>query len=158
MPPSFHIFEGHNAAEYFADLSVIVNETLSQQWSLDSLKRQLGNGRSFGIIATENGAPIGCALGTHNVDSADILLVATRPKFQRKGLGKELLTQFIALTEEKELPRILLEVATDNIPAQKLYTGCNFTHIDTRPQYYLRPNHNRVDALIMELELPIKPI
>ncbi|MDO5026981.1 MAG: ribosomal protein S18-alanine N-acetyltransferase [Tissierellia bacterium] len=80
-------------------------------------------------------------------NSIELNRICIDPDFRRKGYADELMNHLIDLLVEKNLDRILLEVAADNHAAIKLYDKYGFKDIHIREKYY----DNGADALIKEL-------
>lgn len=81
---------------------------------------------------------------------AFVQTLAVAPEFQRRGLGRHLLSALIARARELRAASIALEVRVDNLGAQELYRQAGFTPIGRRPGYYQPSN---TDALIMRADL-----
>ena len=80
---------------------------------------------------------------------ADVQTIAVAPGHEGKGLGSALLRTLHEAALHARGTEILLEVRSDNLRAQELYTRFGYEHIHTRPGYY-GDGH---DALIMRCEL-----
>ena len=72
--------------------------------------------------------------------------IAVRRDAQRRGIGRQLLLALLAEAERRGARSVLLEVAADNAPAQRLYATYGFEPIGIRRGYYQPSN---TDALIM---------
>lgn len=72
--------------------------------------------------------------------------IAVRRDAQRRGIGRLLLEELLAEAARRDLRAVLLEVAADNAPAQRLYAGYGFEPIGVRRGYYQPSN---TDALVM---------
>jgi ribosomal-protein-alanine N-acetyltransferase len=65
---------------------------------------------------------------------------------QRHGIGRQLLEALLDRARGRGARSVLLEVAADNMPAQKLYDAYGFTVVGLRRGYYQPSN---TDALVM---------
>jgi ribosomal-protein-alanine N-acetyltransferase len=83
-------------------------------------------------------------------ETADVLTIGVTRDQQGTGLGARLLAGLLAGAAEFGCREVLLEVRTDNAPAQRLYTRFGFRPIGVRRGYYQPGNH---DALVMRREL-----
>lgn len=83
------------------------------------------------------------------VDEAEIITFSVDPCFQKKGIGREIITAFIDHMRKQRVKTVFLEVAEDNLSAIKLYTRFNFFLNGRRSKYY----DNKVDALLMKKTL-----
>lgn len=82
---------------------------------------------------------------------AEILTLAVHPDAQRRGLGRALVLDLLALA--KGADRVLLEVAQGNAPAIGLYASTGFLQISRRRNYYRYPAGGTDDAIVMERAL-----
>lgn len=86
-------------------------------------------------------------------DEAEILTLATDPVHRRSGMGLALLGEAETLLRSKNVAKIFLEVSDANQPAQALYAKAGFAETARRPNYYVTPAGQRVDALILQKDL-----
>lgn len=92
---------------------------------------------------------VGFAILLDSIDALELLDIAVAPSYQHQGYGYQLLQAVIKLTQEKKLPRILLEVRLSNQHARQLYQQVGFLEIHRRKGYYVNEDGPE-DALIME--------
>lgn len=82
------------------------------------------------------------------VDEMEIITIGVAPEMRRSGIASAM----VGIIEKDALcqgvKKIFLEVASTNIPAQKLYENCGFKTIGLRPKYY-----DGVDAILMAKEI-----
>lgn len=114
-------------------------------WSIDVFKHDLANEHASYLVLTIDKQPVGFVAGTLIIDELSISNVAVIPAYQRQNLGANMLQTWFKLYEKET--RVLLEVRSQNIAAQHLYTKLGFQVIATRQAYYQHPVD---DALIME--------
>jgi ribosomal protein S18 acetylase RimI-like enzyme len=76
-----------------------------------------------------------------------ITTIAVLPEYRQKGIAKALL---IACEQEMGLPLVKLCVRRTNIPAQNLYQGMGYQHVDTWKRYYA----DSEDAWVYEKKIP----
>ncbi|HIC91400.1 MAG TPA: ribosomal-protein-alanine N-acetyltransferase [Syntrophaceae bacterium] len=81
------------------------------------------------------------------LDEMHILNLAIHPKFQRQGLGYNLLQYSLNLAEKRGIHWATLEVRKSNYVAISLYKKVGFKPVRIRHNYYL---DNREDAVVME--------
>lgn len=84
---------------------------------------------------------------------ADILSVAVRPEFRRKGIGRRLLEKTEAEASSSGASEIFLEVRKSNTPAIALYVSEGFSAVGERRNFYEKP---REDAILMKKLIEIK--
>ncbi|MDD2699973.1 MAG: ribosomal protein S18-alanine N-acetyltransferase [Sideroxydans sp.] len=117
-------------------------------WTLGNFSDALRSGYLCKVFETEAGELIGYALMMLAVDEAELLDIAIASSQQRKGMGKQLLHEMLALARRKEMRRMVLEVRASNAPALALYRSAGFSDIGLRRDYY--PAHSgREDAILM---------
>ncbi len=83
---------------------------------------------------------------------AHLLNLSIAARWQRRGLGRELLGHVLKLARNEAAERILLEVRQSNTAAQALYEDSGFSRIAVRRDYYPAQS-GREDAVVMALEL-----
>jgi ribosomal-protein-alanine N-acetyltransferase len=69
---------------------------------------------------------------------------------RRRGLGKQLLDQFLELSQREGAKTIFLEVRESNLPARGLYEKCGFAETGRRQRYYQNPEE---DAILYQRSL-----
>ncbi|SCL13778.1 ribosomal protein S18-alanine N-acetyltransferase [Micromonospora inyonensis] len=125
-----------------------------EQWSPAMFWNELANRHHY-LVATESGRAVGSAaddvlgyagLAVAAPDEAWVQNIAVRRDAQRRGVGRALLEALLAEADARGTRDVLLEVAVDNAPAQKLYAGYDFEPIGIRRGYYQPTN---TDALVM---------
>lgn len=91
------------------------------------------------LVVTLEGQPAGFILTRTLLDETEILTLAVSPRFQRRGLGRQLI--------EKIFPKgqIFLEVSVSNTAAMALYEVCGFVRAGVRRGYY----QDGSDAIVM---------
>jgi ribosomal-protein-alanine N-acetyltransferase len=121
-----------------------------EQWTASMFWNELANGHHY-LIATETDGTVlgygGLAVG---MDEGWINNIAVRREAQRRGIGRSLLMALLEQAQRQHVKQVLLEVAADNVAAQRLYAGYGFEVIGVRRGYYQPSN---TDALVMQLEV-----
>ncbi|MFJ6025430.1 ribosomal protein S18-alanine N-acetyltransferase [Brevundimonas sp. NPDC092305] len=105
-----------------------------------------------GVLAVVE--PDGFILIRAAADEAEILTLAVRPEARGRGLAGILLRQALADAATRDVRRVFLEVADDNLAARAVYAKAGFEQAGIRPRYYARPDGSRRDALLLALNLP----
>jgi tRNA threonylcarbamoyladenosine biosynthesis protein TsaB len=127
-------------------LSAIHSECFPEGWSAESFATLLANPAHEARLALgENDEPEGFILASRIVDEAEIISLAVRPAFRRKGLATMLLARFSEELGSNATARIFLDVAATNYPAQALYQAAGFVISGRRKNYY----SNGDDAILM---------
>ena len=94
------------------------------------------------------------ALGRVVAGEVELLTIATHPVFQRRGLARQIMTDWLSRAIELKGDTAFLEVATDNTPARALYDSFGFAQVGCRTGYYPRESGPAVDALVLSRPLP----
>ena len=115
----------------------------AEKWSAAMFWNELAQ-RHFYLVAEEHEKVAGYA-GLAIVDREEswVQNIAVDRRAQRGGIGRQLLE---ALLAEAGKRKVLLEVAVDNAPAQRLYAAYDFEPVGIRRGYYQPSN---TDALVM---------
>lgn len=124
-----------------------------EQWSPAMFWNELASGHHYLVALDDDGAVAGYAgLAVSPAAEAWVQNIAVRPDRQRAGLGRALLEALLAEAERRQARAVLLEVAVDNAPAQKLYAAYGFEPVGVRRGYYQPSN---TDALVMRRDLEV---
>ncbi len=122
-----------------------------ERWTAGMFWSELANGNYY-IAAFEDGDLIGYAgLAVNLPYEAWVNNVAVRRDHQRRGIGRALVDELLAEARRRGARHILLEVAADNGPAQKLYSSYGFDVVGVRQGYYQATG---ADALVMRRDEP----
>jgi ribosomal-protein-alanine N-acetyltransferase len=105
------------------------------------------------ILAREDDAVTGFALGRAVAGEAELLLLAVRRDAQGRGIGKLLLDRFAEEAKGRGAMRLHLEVREGN-HALSLYERACFTLIGRRRNYYSGRGGQTYDALTLAKNLP----
>lgn len=119
----------------------------AEQWSAAMFWNELATGQYYLVALDDAENVVGYAgLTVQPPDEAWVQNIAVRRDAQRHGLGRALLTALLGEAGRRGVSRVLLEVAVDNAPAQRLYAGYDFEPVGVRRGYYQPSN---TDALVM---------
>lgn len=108
--------------------------------------------RYLNLKIMADGQMAGFAITQVVLDEATLFNIAIDPAFQRRGLGRTLLTGLIAELETRDIMTLWLEVRASNQPALALYEDLGFNEVSLRRNYYPTAT-GREDAVIMALPL-----
>lgn len=126
----------------------------------DDFTRQFAH-ESYGVIAakdrtpevpliagplTEGPAIIGALLYRFAGDDCEIIEIAVNAACRRRGIAQKMMTELQNLSAQKNITRLILEVAEDNAPAIAFYKSYGFQPVGRRNAYY----RQKIDAIIME--------
>ncbi|HEX5598570.1 MAG TPA: ribosomal protein S18-alanine N-acetyltransferase [Micromonosporaceae bacterium] len=118
-----------------------------EQWTAAMFWNELANGHFYLAALDDSGTLVGYAGLAVVPDEAWVQNIAVRRDVQRHGIGRALLEALLAEAARRGVRKVLLEVAADNAPAQKLYAAYGFEPIGVRRGYYQPSN---TDALVMQ--------
>ena len=122
-----------------------------EQWSAGMFWNELAAGHPY-VAAVQDGEVVGYAgLVVAPPDEAWVNNMAVRRDHQRRGIGRALLEELLAIARRNGARHTLLEVAADNTPAQALYDSYGFEVIGLRKNYY---QASGTDALVMRRSEP----
>jgi ribosomal-protein-alanine N-acetyltransferase len=122
----------------------------AEQWSAAMFWNELANGHYY-RVALDDDAVVGYAgLAVNPPDEGWINNIAVRRDRQRAGIGRALLDDLIAEATRRGVRHLLLEVAADNAPAQRLYASYGFEAVGVRRGYYQPSN---TDAVVMRVDI-----
>jgi len=118
----------------------------AEQWTAAMFWNELANGNHYLVALDDEGALVGYAGLAVNAPEAWVQNIAVRRDAQRRGTGRALLEALLAEARRRGARAVLLEVAVDNVPAQRLYAAYGFEPVGVRRGYYQPSNK---DALVM---------
>ncbi|MFC3181489.1 ribosomal protein S18-alanine N-acetyltransferase [Cypionkella sinensis] len=118
--------------------------TTPPPWSEAEIAQTLDSAFAFAVSE-----PSGFLIGRVVAGEAELITLAVDPVARRQGIGARLVAQFLTEAARRGAESAFLEVAADNLPAQRLYAAKGFEHKGKRRDYYRTPNGARVDALVL---------
>ncbi len=124
----------------------------SAPWSEASITRELTCSYSFWLVAEDDGVVAGYIGSQISFPEADVMNVAVRPEYRRRGIGEILVEVLSTHLRNIDCESLTLEVRASNMPAIALYEKLGFTQVGRRPNYYRDPKE---DALILRKELGV---
>lgn len=100
----------------------------------------------------------GFLLGSTVAGEAELLTLAVEPAMRRQGVARRLLAGFLSQAALRGATLAFLEVSADNGAALALYDSAGFRPVGRRKAYYLAPDGQRIDAVVLRRALdPIAP-
>jgi ribosomal-protein-alanine N-acetyltransferase len=131
----------------------IENSVYPHPWSRGNFLDSLYTGYENWVARDGEQALCGYFLLMIAVDESHLLNISVRRDLHGKGLGRALLDKVVALSREKGMESVLLEVRPSNLRALKVYQDYGFVRIGLRKGYYPAANGQREDAIVMRLSL-----
>jgi [ribosomal protein S18]-alanine N-acetyltransferase len=137
---------------HIADLIPIEADLFgAEQWSPGMFWSELAGGHTYLVALGDDGRIDGYGgLAVLPPDEAWVQNLAVRRDVQRGGTGRALMDALLDRARTADVGSVLLEVAVDNGPAQRLYASLGFDGVGIRKGYYQPSN---TDALVMRLDL-----
>lgn len=90
--------------------------------------------------------PLGFSLFRTIADESELLLIAVEPNSRGRGVGRQLLEEFMQRAKSAGAVRLHLEVRDGN-PAVAIYQKAGFAPVRRRRNYYRGSDHSQFDAL-----------
>jgi ribosomal-protein-alanine N-acetyltransferase len=119
----------------------------AEKWSAGMFWNELANGHHYVTAVDDDGTVLGYAgLAAPPRGETWVQNIAVRRDAQRRGIGRQLLEKLLAEADRIGVRTVMLEVAVDNAPAQKMYATYDFEPVSIRRGYYQPSN---IDALVM---------
>ncbi len=130
-----------------------------EAWNRRQISDSLGmsNCRSLlldadGLFCDGSSDAAGFVLSRQAADEEELLLIAVRPAFRRRGIGSALLECLIAEARNRGVSRLFLEMREGN-PAEALYRKHGFVPVGRRANYYTRGAMSGIDAISFALKI-----
>ncbi len=133
----------------------IEKDSSEHPWTKKQLSDSISNPNNLSYALAVKSKIIGFIIAMPLVDSADILYVAIRKDFKRKGYGSSLIIYLSKELNKRNIKTIFLEVRKSNLSAISFYLSLGFEEISVRKNYYTK-NSNQLsikeDGIIMRLK------
>lgn len=114
-----------------------------------TLEKELENKISVYLVAKEDDLVIGY-IGIWNLcGEGDIINIAVKDAFRRRGVGTFLMNEAVKYCLENEICVLNLEVRESNIPARTFYKKFGFREFGERKRYY----EGKETAVLMRLDI-----
>ena len=117
-------------------------------WSESSLRETLEKYPESILLVRQNQRIAGFVVGRRAADEVEILNLAVRPEWRRRGVGRALVQALLhSFTGQGEV-RVFLEVRESNVAGIRFYGRLGFQQVGRRAAYYRNPTEA---ALVLEL-------
>ncbi len=144
------------SANDLASVMTIMNESFDpkygEAWSAAQCESMLSLPGSWLLLASIGEYPAAFSLTRSFAGEAELLLIATRPGFQRRDIGKALIDHMIAECAAMQIKVIHLEVRADN-PALSFYRNAGFEQVGVRLNYYRGALGRKTDAITLSKQI-----
>lgn len=154
MSPRLELREG--GAGDVADVMQVMDEAFhpafGEAWTRGQCLGILDLPRVWLTLAREDGRPAGFALARVVADEAELLLLAVRATFRRRGIGAALIERTLVIAAAAGARRLHLEVRDGNAAVQ-LYARSGFDQVGRRHAYYRGHDGQLFDAISLSRRL-----
>lgn len=131
-------------------LARIERRCFSDPWSERGILESIQSETTIALVAENAEGELGYLMARLSGEEGEILNLAVLPGHRRRGLGRRLLEQGLALLIGRGVREAYLEVRESNLAARDLYLGFGFRPVGMRPHYYRNPAE---DALVLRARL-----
>lgn len=122
-------------------------------WSAEEFAALLGDRGVFAVGVRRAGRLAGFVLARVVADEAEILTIAVRRPYRRRGLGRMLMDEALRRLHRAGAAACFLEVDRGNVPAVALYRSLGFDVTGERRNYYRAgPAGGDGSALVMRVQ------
>lgn len=119
-----------------------------EPWDAAAFRQILGLFGGFGHVAWQDDSPAGFLVARDLGGEIEVLSLGVVPQWRRCGVASALIAAVIAEAGRRGSASVVLEVASENAGARRLYAAFDFVEVGRRPRYYQRPGRS-ADALIL---------
>jgi [ribosomal protein S18]-alanine N-acetyltransferase len=133
-------------------MSEAFNPKYGEAWSAAQCESMLSLPGSSLLLAYIADQPAAFSLVRSFAGEAELLLIATRPSFQRRDIGKALINHMLVDCSNAQISVVHLEVRADN-PALSLYKTAGFEQVGVRPNYYRGALGRQTDAITLRMQI-----
>lgn len=138
-------------------LAKIHEECFPNYWDSSAFTNFFGieNTRAVVVDTQQQGQLVPVAMMVYRIvhEQADIITIAVREPFRRKGIARQLMLRAMAHAKVLGASHMFLDVEDGNEPAIWLYGALGFRQINRRKDYYKQKNGAFTDALVMACPL-----
>jgi ribosomal-protein-alanine N-acetyltransferase len=135
-------------------VALIENATQAVPWTEKIFKDCWGAGYP-GWVLEQDAKVVSFSIVAMHGDECHLLNLCVHPRYQRQGLGSQMLLHVLHYAKQQAAMMIYLEVRESNARAIALYKKMHFTQIGTRKEYYPGLN-GREDAFIFARDLGVE--
>ncbi|RIK80427.1 ribosomal-protein-alanine N-acetyltransferase [candidate division KSB1 bacterium] len=133
-----------------SQVAAIAAHSYAEPWPQESFRVELNSEVSQPVVAERAGEIVGFIVAWIVTDEIEIANLTVKETFRRRGLGRMLLTQVLALAQARQCATAYLEVRRSNWAARRLYESMGFNDHSLRSRYYGRTGE---EAIVMQKKL-----
>ena len=127
------------------EIAEIEKECFRTPWTVQMLDDCFARSDFFGVKSVADGVIIGYVGAILCDREAEILNLAVKNQYRKKGVGLSLMQNLLQVLKDNAAEKVFLEVRKSNLPAIFLYEKLGFIKVGERKKYY----ENTEDALIL---------
>jgi ribosomal-protein-alanine N-acetyltransferase len=131
-------------------VGAIERGVFTDPWSARDFRDCLVSDTVF-LVADVAGAVAGYVVAHDAADEGEILNLAVAPAQLRRGVGRALVEEALAVLAGRGVSEVFLEVREGNGAARALYGALGFREVGRRARYYRRPVE---DAVVLRAAIP----
>ncbi|MDB5683050.1 MAG: ribosomal-protein-alanine acetyltransferase [Sphingomonas bacterium] len=153
-PPDIVLREtgARDVGEMMTVMREAFDPSFGEAWNSAQCLGILGLPSVWLTLASADRQPAGFALARVVADEAELLLLAVRPCFRRRGIGQLLIGRTLAVAAAAGARTVHLEVRDGN-DAFRLYQNSGFAEVGRRRGYYRGSDGKLFDALTLSFTL-----
>lgn len=131
----------------------IVEDGLPWSWTPGRVARAIRDPEVEVAVARNNGRIVAFAVMQFALDEAHLILFGVDPRWQGRGLGRQLLRWLESMVRTAGLGTVFLEVRAANARARRFYRALGYVELEVRRGFYSGVE----DAVLMASDLlPIR--
>lgn len=119
-------------------------------WSFEQYRAALSESSHAALVVEKDSQTLGFLIARSIGTEWELENIVVAAQAQRRGLGTQLLDEFLDRALDRRAESVFLEVRDSNLPARHLYEKRGFVECGRRQHYYLDPVE---DAIIYRLVL-----
>lgn len=124
-------------------IAAIERGVFTDPWSARDFRDCVVSDTVF-LVAEEEGGVAGYLIAHDAAGEGEILNLAVAPARLRRGIGRALVQEALAVLAGRGVSEVYLEVRETNGAARALYGGFDFREVGRRARYYRRPVEDAV--------------
>jgi [ribosomal protein S18]-alanine N-acetyltransferase len=137
-----------------AAMAEVHAQAFRRGWSEEEFERLLADAHVIAERATAGRELVGFSIIRIAADEAEILSIAVKPSWRRRGLAGHMLDLQLRRLAGCGVARLFLEVDEGNMAARRLYARAQFREVGRRNAYYrVATDASPSAALIMRRDL-----
>lgn len=153
MNVRFGLAKRDDAAEIARMSRVLIEDGLPWSWTEPRVDRFIRHSECCVVVARDRGCIAGFAIMEFLDVDAHLNLLAVRPGYRLRGVGKQLLEWLESSARTAGIFLVRLELRAGNDAARRFYSKLGYIEAGRRPGYYC----GKEDAVLMTHDLTVQP-